>query len=186
MNETFSVIFKHREPLFSVITYVTPYFSKSGAHFVQNYDYHHLLLWVNRHLSRVFLDTKEWIFNLISTLKRLHFLCFVDVWTMLLKKRWTQLLSTSLMRKWWRKKDFRVQNYSKLSCFYELQSQSLNITEKVSINIASEASGQKLIKNAKSRQFWRVLENIKLAVKQCYQTSQFQKVKNLQKMPKFK
>ena len=44
VNETFSVIFKHREPLFSVITYVTPYFSKSGAHFVQNYDYHHLLL----------------------------------------------------------------------------------------------------------------------------------------------
>ena len=48
----------------------------------------------------------------------------------------------------------------------------MNITEKVSINIASEASGQKLIKNAKSRQFWRVLENIKLAVKQCYQTGQ--------------
>ena len=53
------------------------------------------------------------------------------------------------------------------------------ITEKVSFNIASEASysyilsGQKLIKDAKNGPFWRVLENLKLAVKQCYQTGQF-------------
>ena len=52
----------------------------------------------------------------------------------------------------------------------------LKITEKVSFNIASEASyvyilsGQKLIKNGP---FWRVFENLKLAVKQCYQTGQF-------------
>ena len=52
------------------------------------------------------------------------------------------------------------------------------ITEKVSFNIASEAnciyilSGQKLIKNAKNGPFWRVFENLKLAVKQCYQTGQ--------------
>ena len=52
----------------------------------------------------------------------------------------------------------------------------LKITEKVSFNIASEASylyilsGQKLIKNGP---FWRVIENLKLAVKQCYQTGQF-------------
>ena len=51
---------------------------------------------------------------------------------------------------------------------------SLKITEKVSFNIASEASyvyilsGQKSIKNAKNGPFWRVLENLKLAVKQCY------------------
>ena len=51
-------------------------------------------------------------------------------------------------------------------------------TEKVSFNIASEASyvyilsGQKLIKNAKNDPFWRVFENLKLAVKQCYQTCQ--------------
>ena len=44
---------------------------------------------------------------------------------------------------------------------------------------ASEASyvyilrGQKLIKNAKNGPFWRVFENLKLAVKQCYQTGQF-------------
>ena len=56
---------------------------------------------------------------------------------------------------------------------------SLKITENVSFNIASEASyvyilsGQKLIKNAKNGQFWRVFENLKLAVKQCYQTGQF-------------
>ena len=57
--------------------------------------------------------------------------------------------------------------------------QCLKITEKVSFNIASEASyvyilsGQKLIKNAKNRPFGRVFENLKLAVKQCYQTGQF-------------
>ena len=54
----------------------------------------------------------------------------------------------------------------------------LKITEKVSFNIASEASyvynmsGQKLIKNAKNSPFWRAFENLKLAVKQCYQTGQ--------------
>ena len=50
------------------------------------------------------------------------------------------------------------------------------ITKKVEFNIASEASnvnilsGQKFIKNGR---FWRVFENLKLAVKQCYQTGQF-------------
>ena len=57
--------------------------------------------------------------------------------------------------------------------------QKMIIKEKVSFNIASEASyvyilsGQKLIKNAKNGQFWRVFENLKLAVKQSYQTGQF-------------
>ncbi len=52
-------------------------------------------------------------------------------------------------------------------------------TEKVSFNIASEASyvyilsGQKSIKDAKNGPFWRVFENLMLAVKQCYQTGQF-------------
>ena len=55
----------------------------------------------------------------------------------------------------------------------------LKITEKVSFNIASEASyiyilsGQKLIKKAKNGPFWRVFENLKLAAKQCYQTGKF-------------
>ena len=46
-------------------------------------------------------------------------------------------------------------------------------------NIVSEASyiyilsGQQLIKNAKNGPFWRVFENLKLAVKLCYQTGQF-------------
>ena len=59
------------------------------------------------------------------------------------------------------------------------QSRCLKITEKVSFNIASEASyvyilsGQKCIKNAKNGPFSRVFENLKLAVKQCYQTGQF-------------
>ena len=54
----------------------------------------------------------------------------------------------------------------------------LKITEKVSFNISSEASyvyilsGQKLIKQAKNGPFWRVFANLKLAVKQCYQTGQ--------------
>ena len=57
--------------------------------------------------------------------------------------------------------------------------QCLKITEKVSFNIEREASyvyiltRQKLIKNAKIGPFWRVFENLKLAVKQCYQTGQF-------------
>ena len=48
------------------------------------------------------------------------------------------------------------------------------ITEKVSFNIASEASYlyilsvQKLIKNAKNCPFLQVFENLNLAVKQCY------------------
>ena len=55
----------------------------------------------------------------------------------------------------------------------------LKITEKVSFKLAGEASyvyilsGQKLIENAKNGPFWRVFENLKLAVKQYYQTGQF-------------
>ena len=48
--------------------------------------------------------------------------------------------------------------------------QYLKITEKVSFNILS---GQKVIRNAKNGQLWRVFEILKLAVKQCYQTGQF-------------
>ena len=44
----------------------------------------------------------------------------------------------------------------------------LKITEKVSFNIASEASYVYII-----GPFWRDFENLKLAVKQCYQTCQF-------------
>jgi len=57
----------------------------------------------------------------------------------------------------------------------------LKITEKVSFNIASEASyvyilsGQKLIKNAKNVDFGEFLKtySLPLAVKQSYQTGQF-------------
>ena len=71
----------------------------------------------------------------------------------------------------------------------------LKITEKVSFNIASEASyvyilsGQKLVQNAKNSPLWRVFENLKLAVKQCYQTGQFfmgQKLAENAKIEKFK
>ena len=54
--------------------------------------------------------------------------------------------------------------------------QYLKVTEKVSFNIASKASyvyilsRKKFIKNAKNGPFWRVFENLKLAVKQRYQT----------------
>ena len=37
-------------------------------------------------------------------------------------------------------------------------------------------SGQKLTRNAKNSQFWRVCENLKLAVKQCYQTGHKTKI----------
>ena len=43
------------------------------------------------------------------------------------------------------------------------------------------ASGQKLIKNPKNGPFWRVFENMKLAVKQCYQTGHISFEKNYEK-----
>ena len=67
------------------------------------------------------------------------------------------------------------QNADRLSrSMWEKLAQCLKITEKVSFNIASEASyvWQKVIKNAKNYSFWRAFENLKLAVKQCYQTGQ--------------
>ena len=57
--------------------------------------------------------------------------------------------------------------------------QCLKIAQKVAFHIASEASyvyilsGEKFIKNTKIGQFWRVFENLKFAVKHCYQTGQF-------------
>ena len=65
-----------------------------------------------------------------------------------------------------------------------LKSWCLKIREKASFNIASGVSyvyilsGQKFIKNAKNGPFCRVFENLKLAVKQCYQTGHFNKDKN--------
>ena len=56
----------------------------------------------------------------------------------------------------------------------------LKITEKVSFNIASEASynynlnGQKFDKNVKNGPFWRVFETLKLEVKHYYQAGHFQ------------
>ena len=56
-----------------------------------------------------------------------------------------------------------------VSLAFNTYTRCLKITEKVSFNIASEASyvynlsGQKLIKNDKNGPFWRVLENLKLA-----------------------
>ena len=71
-------------------------------------------------------------------------------------------------------------NHSKWLLIYESNcARCLKITEKVSFKITSEASHvciwsrQKLIKSAKNCSFWRVFENMKLAVKQCYQTGQF-------------
>ena len=59
------------------------------------------------------------------------------------------------------------------------ESISLKENIKVLFNIASEASyvyilsGQKLIKNGKNDSFSRAFENLKLAVKQRYQTGHF-------------
>ena len=71
--------------------------------------------------------------------------------------------------------DMHNSNISKILGKHDVQKPQ----KKVSFNIASEASyvyilsGQKFIKNAKNGPFWRVFENLKLAVKQCYQTGQF-------------
>ena len=51
-------------------------------------------------------------------------------------------------------------------------SQCLKILKKSHIYNLYILSGQKLIKNATNGQFWRFFENLKLAVKQCYQTGQ--------------
>ena len=64
-----------------------------------------------------------------------------------------------------------VQKVSKLKTNDGQLTQCLKITEKVSFNIASEASyikilsEQKFIKNAKNGSFWWLFENLKLAVK---------------------
>ena len=68
------------------------------------------------------------------------------------------------------------------SLFYYAEKLRINTVfenhKKVSFNIASEASyvyissGQKFFKIAKNGQFGGFFENLKLAVKQCYQTGQ--------------
>ena len=71
-----------------------------------------------------------------------------------------------------------------------LVSRCVKITEKVSFNIASEASyvyilsGQKFIENAKKWSILGVFENLKLSVTQCYQTGHIQKDKNRWKLSK--
>ena len=99
-------------------------------------------------------------------------------------------ICTDSYNKWYLDKNlhFRVNlfDYENETKNYELNNrqimritQCLEITEKVSFNIASEASyvyllsGQKFIKNAKKDPFWRVFENPNFAVKQCYQTGHF-------------
>ena len=90
--------------------------------------------------------------------------------------RWLSGFKQNLLQNW---------KYSSNTHYFQVLSSKrasprcLKITEKVSFNIASEASyvyilnGQKLIKNAQNGQFWKVFEKLKLAVKQCYQTGQF-------------
>ena len=63
----------------------------------------------------------------------------------------------------------------------------LKITGKISVKIASGASfcilsGQKCIENAKNSKFWLDFENLKLAVKQCYQTGHFKKMPKIKHM----
>ena len=78
-------------------------------------------------------------------------------------------------KKQYRKSSFKTNYCILVFCIHG----AFKITEKVSFNIASEAryvnilSGQKLTKNVKDAPFCRVFENLKLAVKQCYQISQF-------------
>ena len=60
----------------------------------------------------------------------------------------------------------------------------LKITEKVTFNVSEASyvyilSEQKLTKNSQKGPFGRVLENLKIAVKQCCQTGQFYQDKNL-------
>ena len=73
---------------------------------------------------------------------------------------------------------FGVKFRSWILTFFSAKNTVFEIIEKVSFNIASEASyiymsGEKFIKKAKNVQFWRVFENLKFEVKQCYQTGQY-------------
>ena len=77
----------------------------------------------------------------------------------------------------WLRISIFLKGFSTFSDF--TKARCLKISEKVSFNIASEASyiyilsGHKLIKNTKNGSFWRVFENLKLAFRQCYQTGLF-------------
>ena len=72
---------------------------------------------------------------------------------------------------------FSVQHaYNHSSTVFENHRKSLisNASLRASLTeLCLHFSGQKLIRNAKNGSFWRVFENLKLAVKQCYQTGQF-------------
>ena len=95
------------------------------------------------------------------------------------KKQYPGVYSNVAYFKYWIQEQVKMVRFR--ICKF-MRPQCLKISQKVSFN--SEASyvyilsGQKFIKNAKNGQFWRVLENLRLAVKQCYQTGQFRFDKN--------
>ena len=64
--------------------------------------------------------------------------------------------------------------HEKLMFFLKALPRCLKITEKgLTQHCVHILSGKKLIKNAQNCSFWRVFENLKLEVIQCYQTGQF-------------
>ena len=125
-----------------------------------------------------------WGWGLLSNLKRkkyfhLSIFVFVECWVEAPLRHW--VIEKLRWKQRWKcekplvnKRNLRM-NWGRRS----LDARCLKITEKVSFNIASEAtyfyilSGQKFIKNAKNGPFWPIFENLKLAVKQCYQTGKF-------------
>ena len=90
--------------------------------------------------------------------------------------QYMQFIITTLKHSW--DKESNKKKYA-TTVMYSQSTKCLKITEKVSFNIASEAnyiyilSGQKFIKKTQIGPLWRVFKNLKLAVKQCYQTGQF-------------
>jgi len=66
-------------------------------------------------------------------------------------------------------------NTADARAIHEIDARCLKITEKVSFNIAmlTFLMDKSKLKIAKNYLFWRVFENLKLAVKQCYQTGHF-------------
>ena len=69
----------------------------------------------------------------------------------------------------WHKNMSQNSNPYKLHSVWKLQKSLIYHCQRSLVYILSE---QKFIKNAKNGQFWRVFENLKLAVKQCNQTGQ--------------
>ena len=113
--------------------------------------------------------TFSWIFPILECILELYLYVIMDDVHKLVLLFFQNFLTCAVKR--------NLRSMPKLLVFPSTQ--CLKIAQKVSFNIVSEASyvyilsTQKLIKNAKIISLRQFFENLKLAVKQCYQTGHF-------------